>query len=637
MQTRFILGSLQLMLSVSVLCGGYALAQVTTLDFRASPRVGHHSQVIAFTSFATATAPGEFTYSWDFDADGAIDSTQEEPSFVYPGPGIYDVSLTVHHPVLGNTTVTKTAYVILGQQDIYVDGSGSCPGGAGTQANPFCTIGDAVLTASPGDRVLVAPGTYNENLLIDKSLQVVGAAGPGSTVVRGLATSGQRTLTITSGTVADVSGLTVTQAGWYSGGIQSTQASLSLRDCVVTGNRTASAGAGILATGGEVYLLRTNISNNSTLFGYYGAAGGGMFVSGAAIDVTDSSISGNRAVSGAGLYVDRGTLTLRNSTVSGNLTGSTGCRWCDPGSGGGIRAVSADVHLLASRISENDGAGGGGGLEVWGGDLVVKDCMFVNNVAWTSGYYRIGYGGALQANGPATVDIDRTTMVGNAASGRGGAISGLGTQLSMSNSIVFRNTSGYPSDPVIGAASVIYSNVEGGHPGAGNIANDPLFVNEVAGDYRLQSSSPCIDIGLASFLSTERDIDGNPRVLDGDLDQAMRLDMGAHEFSHARLAVHGTLTPGGQVTFETTGTNGLPFLCIAGILPGRSLVPPLGTLFLDLTAFWPTFHAGTIPDQYTLSIPSTIPTPVEGVFQAIALSPMALAGNASNSVRVVIR
>lgn len=46
--------------------------------------------------------------------------------------------------------------------------------------NPSCvpnfpTISAAVAAAAPGDTILVAPGVYNENVIINKSLTLLGA------------------------------------------------------------------------------------------------------------------------------------------------------------------------------------------------------------------------------------------------------------------------------------------------------------------------------------------------------------------------------------------------------------------------------------------------------------------------------
>ena len=81
-------------------------------------------------------------------------------------------------------------------------------------------------------------------------------------------------------------------------------------------------------------------------------------------------------------------------------------------------------------------------------------------------------------------------------------------------------------------ATVSYSDVEGGHEGDGNIDIDPLFVAAGSGDYRLQPDSPCIDIGLNDAVPTgvTTDLDGNPRIVDGNDDDIGTVDMGAYEY-----------------------------------------------------------------------------------------------------------
>jgi hypothetical protein len=58
-----------------------------------------------------------------------------------------------------------------------------------------------------------------------------------------------------------------------------------------------------------------------------------------------------------------------------------------------------------------------------------------------------------------------------------------------------------------------------------------LFANPTQGDYHLQQGSPSIDAGdnLAPNLP-DTDIDGNPRVLDGDGNGTAIVDMGVDEF-----------------------------------------------------------------------------------------------------------
>ncbi len=52
--------------------------------------------------------------------------------------------------------------------------------------------------------------------------------------------------------------------------------------------------------------------------------------------------------------------------------------------------------------------------------------------------------------------------------------------------------------------------------GAGNITNAPLFLNQAAGNLRLQSNSPCTNAGLNAYARGS-DLDGRIRILGGGL------------------------------------------------------------------------------------------------------------------------
>ncbi len=125
--------------------------------------------------------------------------------------------------------------------------------------------------------------------------------------------------------------------------------------------------------------------------------------------------------------------------------------------------------------------------------------------------------------------ILQCTIVGNI---RGGI---LGSQPFVANSIVHANgLSQIDTD----GATVTYCDVQGGHPGPGNIDADPCFVKPgywadtgdmnvpvapgpsavwVAGDYHLNEGSPCIDAGSGQYLheAIADDIDGDSRIAGG--------------------------------------------------------------------------------------------------------------------------
>ena len=83
-------------------------------DFTADPVSGIAPLEVAFTS----TSTGNITsWEWDFDNDGSIDSTEENPTYTYTDAGEYSVSLTVGNGVI-TATETKMDFISVGDQII---------------------------------------------------------------------------------------------------------------------------------------------------------------------------------------------------------------------------------------------------------------------------------------------------------------------------------------------------------------------------------------------------------------------------------------------------------------------------------------------------------------------------------------
>ena len=74
------------------------------------------------------------------------------------------------------------------------------------------------------------------------------------------------------------------------------------------------------------------------------------------------------------------------------------------------------------------------------------------------------------------------------------------------------------------------------------VTNEPLFVDPLASDFRLQSNSTCINSGNNSAATPDPDLGGNPRVSGGTV------DIGAYEFQN----------PGSVLSYAWAQENGLP-------------------------------------------------------------------------------
>jgi F-box protein 11 len=113
------------------------------------------------------------------------------------------------------------------------------------------TITEAIEAANPGDRILVRPGLYQEGLVINKPLEIIGDGNLDDVVVQA---TGKNTLLFKT-TMGRVANLTLRQMGggdWS--GVNIAQGRLELDDCDITSQSIAC----IVIRGGADPRLRRN-------------------------------------------------------------------------------------------------------------------------------------------------------------------------------------------------------------------------------------------------------------------------------------------------------------------------------------------------------------------------------------------
>jgi hypothetical protein len=231
-----------------------------------------------------------------------------------------------------------------------------------------------------------------------------------------------------------------------------------------------------------------------------------------------------------------------------------------------------------------------------------------------------GIGGGIWVAGSSTVNIDGTIVAGNTSANASAPPDCAGTLTSGGYNDI-GNTTG---------CTVV------GDP-TGNLLNvDPQYRDAANGDYSLADASPAVDASDPADQPLVPDVAGNPRILDGNLDRVMVVDMGAHELDPVHLAITGSATPGGTLTVDTTGKSGLVVLLFAASSPGTFLAKPFGVGFFDLASPWIVFPNGVVPNSTSFTIPSGFPVPTALVVQELGLSGTNRAGALTNAVALTI-
>jgi hypothetical protein len=114
------------------------------------------------------------------------------------------------------------------------------------------------------------------------------------------------------------------------------------------------------------------------------------------------------------------------------------------------------------------------------------------------------------------------TLTGNSATGHYSSGGGV-FECTLTNCIVFYNNATNAPDYSGTTTMNFCCTTSWPSNGVGNITNAPLFVDQAAGNLRLQSASPCINAGDNSSVFGNTDLDGNPRIVRDTV------DIGAYE------------------------------------------------------------------------------------------------------------
>ena len=301
----------------------------------------------------------------------------------------------------------------------------------------FPTVADAVAAAMPGDRVLIAPGSYITTLDAQGKAITIAGAGAAQTIIT--APNGAPALRAISGeTPATVfSGVSLRRGGPAglptSPVVVVTNVAPVIDNCIVTGG-FALDGGGALVTGlaGPIFNAVSFTSNTAQ-------RGGAIAVgAGASVSVVDCSLAANvaeeggaiHATGGANVEVTLGGIVANSAGVAGGavfvedaavtLAGLELMQNTAP-LGGGVAARGEGGIVLAGVIAGGNGAGMGGVIHAEGNvTSLVQMSALASNVATRPGVFD-GSGGAIHQTG-GIVTIENASLTANTADDAGGAV-----------------------------------------------------------------------------------------------------------------------------------------------------------------------------------------------------------------------
>ncbi len=429
----------------------------------------------------------------------------------------------------------------------FVTPSGSGDGTSWAQAT---SLPNALATATAGDEVWIAQGTYTNATNFTVTAADLALYGG---LTNGMATLGERNV---AAYPAVLDGEATRQV------IEITATNVTLDGLVITNARHNADGCGLLAEAGGTGLVLANctFAHNEASVAFID--GGGASFSGCAVLMTNCIFSGNFSATpstiwyqgGGGFHASSGSdVTIIDCVFTNNGNQSIESR--DGNRGGAFLMYGGSLTVSGTTFIDNgfygrsgDYNGGGAGRLLGVNPARFSDCLFASNYVWsttdrnTSGGGLIVEGSGSQvlighcifdgnycvqndAQGAAlcvvagVVAVSNCTFVNNRTDDQGGAIHVYGGTLTVENSIFWTNTAAIRGQDISlfpgGSATLSHCRIGGDEEtdsvfdgGAGifidNLTTvDPRFAGD--GDYHLRSKGgrwdPALNGGAGGFTN----------------------------------------------------------------------------------------------------------------------------------------
>lgn len=255
------------------------------------------------------------------------------------------------------------------------------------------TIQQAIDAAQSGDTIIVAPGTYHENLTIEfKSLTLQSQSDAVETII---AAADPQTVTVSVAFIdapdlVTIDGFTITGGR---GGVSFDFAEGTVMNCTVDENH---GNPGIDFFWSFVTIDNCVITDN----GGSETGGGGIRANLSSFDLHDTTIAHNRGGDGGGLRLIESVGDIDHCTFEAN----------ESELGAGILVGQADVSITNTTFVKNVSLDQGGALYIgspFGATVHISGCTLRYNTS------PLGGGLLIEPNPLLDVDISQTTFCGN--------------------------------------------------------------------------------------------------------------------------------------------------------------------------------------------------------------------------------